>query len=870
MPLRIRARLPIALVAAAALLIPAAPALAAPTPPTSEIFVSPSGSNGGRGTEASPFRTLEKARAAIRVMNAQGTLPAGGVTVILRGGEYVRDASFTLGAQDGGTEAAPITYRAYPGESVRLTGGAALDGDRFVRATADGVGARLRPEVRDRIVQYDLAADGMTDLGGILQTGYGLPRGDEPAEIFFDGSPMVLARYPDAGTFARVGNVVDPGGNPRQVLGGNATTRPLPEVYDHGATFTYTDDRPETWASTEGAWMYGYWYWDWADGNLPIASVDPATAQITTGSASHYTVRSGQRYYYYNVPEELDAPGEYYLDREGSKLYFLPPADLSGKKVDLSLLTDPVVVIDGASHVRFEGIQIGNTRGDGVVVRSGDHNAIERAVIADLGGWGVRIEGGSDNVIRDSEITRVGHGGAFVGGGDRASLAAAGNAASGNTIHAFSRLALTYNPGVMLSGVGNTAGDNHIFDAPHQAIAFEGNDHVIEYNDVHDVVKATADSGAIYTVRNWSWTGTVIRYNYVHDVGGKGAPGNDQEGIYLDDLTSGITVTGNVIANVPRPFLIGGGRSNVIENNLIVGSAHAFSLDNRGLGWAGGHCAPGGGMEQSLKAMPYSEEPWASRYPWLVTLLQDQPCVPKYNSVQRNVFSGSPAPSIAKEAVQTGTVADNWVATEDLRFVDQVNGDLTLAPDSPVFAKVPGFEQIPFERMRKSTQDALDLGLTGWSGTGHPSTAQVHGGSNSHTLVADRELLTHYTGAPRTDATVTAWFYDDAADSSLQVAVNAGMGDTGTLYRALGVATPTSATHYAYRVGTSFVATDVARSTGWHKFEWVYSASGLTMKIDDTVVAQDAASTQFDRVQLGDWWADNRSGNVYFDDVSID
>ena len=868
-----RRALPLSLAAAlfAAVLTPVAAAPAFANPPTSsnEIFVSPTGSNGGSGTEASPYQTLEKARAVIRSMNARHALPKGGVTVTMRGGDYPRDTSFELTQQDSGTADSPITYRAYPGEDVRLQGGQELNGNSFTPAGTTGAGARLRPDVRSKIMQFDLGAAGITNIGDIMQTGYGLPPGDEPSEIFFNGAPMTMARYPNAGTFVKTGAVSNPGGNPRQVLDGKVTSRPLDPVYSLGATFAYADKRPESWASTDDVWMYGYWYWDWADGNLAINSVNAANGTISTKNASQYTVRSGQRYYYYNVPEELDAPGEYYIDRTANMLYFMPPASLKGATVDLSLMTAPVVKIDGASYVTFSGIKVENGRGDGISITSGSHNRVENSTISNLGGWGARIEGGVDNIVRDSEITRTGHGGVFVGGGDRPTLTRANNAATGNSIHDFSRLALTYNPGIMLSGVGNAATDNHVFNAPHQAIAFEGNDHLIEYNEVNDVVQSTADSGAIYTVRNWGWTGTVIRYNYIHDIGGANAPSHDQEGIYLDDLTSGITVVSNVLVNVPRAFLIGGGRNNTIENNLVINSPSGLSLDARGTNWASGHCAPGGDMALSLQAMPYQQEPWASHYPWLVGILGDQPCIPKNNSVQRNVFSNSAAPSIDKQAVATGTVTNNWTTTDDLHFVNQVDGDLTLAADSPVFTKVPGFAPLPFDRMRKTTQEPLDIGLTGWSGVGHPSTVQVHSGTNSQAIVADREILTNYTGL-RTEGTVSVWFWDDAADTSMQVAANASMGDTGTLFRALGVATPTSATNYVYRTGSSFVATAVPRTTGWHQFQWVYGAdNGLAMKIDGTTVATDANSPSFDRIQLGDWWADNRVGPVYFDDVSI-
>ena len=80
--------------------------------------------------------------------------------------------------------------------------------------------------------------------------------------------------------------------------------------------------------------------------------------------------------------------------------------------------------------------------------------------------------------------------------------------------------------------------------------------------------------------------------------------------------------------------------------------------------------------------------------------------------MQRNVFKDGARPEHRPaRRVATGTVADNWVTTDDLRFVNQADGDLTLSPDSPVFTKVPGFEALPFERMRKSTQEPLEIGL---------------------------------------------------------------------------------------------------------------------------------------------------------------
>lgn len=148
--------------------------------------------------------------------------------------------------------------------------------------------------------------------------------------------------------------------------------------------------------------MYGYWYW--ADGNVPIKSVDFAAK-----TASHYPARVNQRYYY-NIPEDLDGPGECYVDRDANILCFNPPAPLAGKSMNISLMKGPVVRIDDASHITFRDISFGNSRGDGVVIDSGDHHRISNSTIANLGGWGARIQGGSNNIVTQSEITRTGRG----------------------------------------------------------------------------------------------------------------------------------------------------------------------------------------------------------------------------------------------------------------------------------------------------------------------------------------------------------------------------------------------------------------------------------------------------------------------------
>jgi hypothetical protein len=65
-----------------------------------------------------------------------------------------------------------------------------------------------------------------------------------------------------------------------------------------------------------------------------------------------------------------------------------------------------------------------------------------------------------------------------------------------------------------------------------------------EYNNVHDVMKQHWDGGGIYTIGDMP--GTIIRGNVVHDDIGR--PG----GIYMDEGSAHITITQNIVYNVPK------------------------------------------------------------------------------------------------------------------------------------------------------------------------------------------------------------------------------------------------------------------------------------------------------------------------------
>ena len=643
------------------------------------FYVANDGSDQWSGTLAEPnnektdgpLATLERARDEIRKLKQQGGLPSGGVTVQLRGGTYQLENTFELTAEDSGTEKAPVVYRAKTGEEVRLVGGRAVT--NFQAVADPAVLGRLDEKARGKVLQADLKALGISDFG-LVQDG-GL-------ELFFQDKPMTLARWPNEG-FTRIVDLV--GGQPVDVRGTKG---------DKTGKFMYEGDRPKRWVDENDAWVHGYWFWDWSDQRHKVESIDLEKRIIAVVPPYHgYGYRKGQWFYGFNMLCEIDTPGEWYLDRRSGILYFWPPAPVEEGSAVVSVVGTLLSMHD-VSHVTIRGITFEAARGTAVAIRGGTQDRIAGCTLRNLGGWAVTFSGGKANGVISCDIYDTGSGGISMGGGDRKSLTPAGNFAQNNHIHHYGRWKRMYQPAISVHGVGNRVAHNLVHDAPHMAISFGGNDHLIELNEIHNVCYESNDAGAMYAGRDWTMRGTVIRHNFLYHV--RGFEKRGCVGVYLDDMFCGTRIYGNVFYDVTRAAFIGGGRDCVVENNVFVDCQPALHIDARAMGWAS-YSVPTT-MKTRLDAMPYKQPPWSERYPKLVNIWEDEAAAPKGNLVARNVSFGGKWDGVQSTARPYVTFQDNMV-DQDPGFVDAAVMNFQLRDDSPVYKQVPGFKKIPFERI---------------------------------------------------------------------------------------------------------------------------------------------------------------------------
>ena len=648
------------------------------------LYVAPNGSDAwsGRlpepneaGTDG-PFVSLERARDEIRRIKAAGAFAKGGVTVAVRGGRYERQGTLKLTEQDSGRPDAKIVYCAYKGEPARITGGKTIGG--FRKVTDPDVLSRLEPEARGRVLFTDLAKQGVSDFGAI-----GTRRHQKPVagvEPFFRDRPMTLARWPNKG-WARIAGA--PNG-------------------ERGGSFAYYEDRPRRWLDEKGPRACGFWAHDWAASHVAFASIDPDEKVIATRPPhSVYGYRKGKRFFAYNLLCELDKPGEWYLDRPNGMLYFWPPEPLTPGSVVVSVCGD-LVSMHEVSHVTFRGLTFEAGRGCAVTMRGGAGNAVVSCTIRNVGRKAIVLNRGTGHRVVGCDIHDAGEGGILCIGGDKKTLTGCGFVIENNVITRCSRWQLTHANAVDLYTVGARVAHNLMYDFPHQALYFSGNDNTIEYNEMHSIGLEAGELGAVYAGRDWTLCGNVIRFNYFHDIYNPCRQRN--RGIMLDDGAAGIEMYGNLFVRVAEGISLSS-INNLVANNLFVQCRPAIAC------WGGATRFPAFSLDHShyktmwprLVSLALGRPPWSERYPELMALrdtIKNAAVVPEKlrGRIERNVFWDT------GECIGFHRTPKEhcWVIQENLRdrdplFVDAASDDYRLRDESPVFAT--RFDPLPIDKI---------------------------------------------------------------------------------------------------------------------------------------------------------------------------
>lgn len=702
--------------------------------------------------EVSPtgaFKTLIDARDEIRRLKKMGR-PAP-YRVIVREGHYVMEQGLVLTSQD-----SDLLVEAAAGEKPRFFGGIIIQPTWFERVEDPLFLSRLVDKrAAQKIRVLNLRKHGIHEYGRLSRHGWSNEPKDRipPASLLISGERMILSRWPNLneenpymvyqhylpeprelrGYELKVQEVIE-----KVRLPGEVTYRrvvdpggALRKNETGGGTFEVAFDRMKHWHAVEDVWLDGVLgsTWEWTYNR--ISSVNLAKRQITLAYPELGGVGVGAsvrlpHFYFENIAEEMDRPGEYYLDRDKGLLYIYPPH----KKgvIVLSSLADPMVSILNASHIRFKGLEFDTGRNLAFKINKSSDITVDQCGIANFAVGGVALEGNDIRII-NCHLRGLGGFGVSMQGGDAKTLDPARNEVVNCHIHDFGWDQKSQLPGIMVDGVGHRIAHCEIHDGPHFAIRIKGkNDILVEYNEIYDLPKYHKfDGGAlyVYTGPRAESRGIVIRGNYFHNIPTIGA--------YPDNFSWGVEISHNLFWKVgvetgrPPIYNNGGGEGRVF-NNMAVDCVQLygqgarpkedrwFSFWNRTIEEFGN-----GKVEQT----PYAK--YTDFKQWLRKKDKEEFFRPRsdlWNNVlfhpNHDIHLDASArtlkPSVLMRRIKNPGIIDhsqqlrssnNWTTKKDPGFVDYKSGNFMLRSNALVFKKVKGFEPIPFEKMGRRNKPVL-------------------------------------------------------------------------------------------------------------------------------------------------------------------
>lgn len=682
------------------------------------FFVSNNAKTEGDGSLTKPFASLESAKLAIRKLKEENKYPSGGVTVMIRGGNYYLSDGFSLSAEDGGEDGAPVVWCAYPGENVKFIGGAELRFSDFEPLTDEKVLSKTDPQAKGKIYQVNLNEKGITPYDKLNVTGhasyytikFGITEGTLPVpELYFNGEVMPIARYPDNGEYMKVGEVTDPGDDMGDWYYEN--TDPNKPKAPKPGTFKVDDERVARWVNADQAWVFGYWKWDWSDQTMPVSKIDVDEKTITPYYQSYYAITKGQRFYIYNLLEELTSPGEWFLDKSTNILYVYPYDTNPQSTVLLGFSSNPVIDISGAENIKIKDIEVTGTRNCGINISKSKNINLSYLSVNKISGEGI-IMSGENLTVEGCHIYTIGKKGIDSFGGDFDTLKPSGNKMINNHIHDFGRIITTYEGAIRCNDVGALIKNNLIYDGTHLGLNIKGNDNIVEYNDIHDVLKTSSDMGAIYSGQLMTQRGNVYRYNAIHDlVTDSAQTSHSIIGIYLDDMYCGTDIYSNLFYNISgNGVFINGGRDNTVKHNIFANCTHALTLSPAGISWGRKEYWENGSSTYGLRdsnAVPFKSEAY-SKYPNLANILEDEPLLPKYNVYDENICYDVDKEfdirvndtGLTVEKVRAlGVINDSYTVTGGAEFKNAAEDDYSLDANSEIYEKYPDFEKIDTSRI---------------------------------------------------------------------------------------------------------------------------------------------------------------------------
>ena len=668
----------------------------------------------GTGEKDSPVATLTKALTVAKDKYNASPDAYKKTQIIVGDGIYDAKGTVYVSASNTAFGEDGLVIKAEDGAKPTFVGGTTYNINEATKVTDEAILSRLHSDnAKQNLYELDLTTKialnkipavnypGAYNLNSMLsQVGLENPP-TRTCEAIFDNNLMTVARYPNSG-YAYAGEVVDAGIEACYMLDSYDGTENDLDVTEEnllkGFEIKSDYENLSKWATADQALIFGYFMYDWATQTVPLKVINAENGTLRSKYPSYYGIKEGKRYYVYNLLEEIDLPGEYFIDRKTGKMYFYMPSNATETSTISITNNSGSLMSISAENVTVDGLTFTGSKSSGVYL-GGNNNVVKNCEISNTASCGVDLQGTNNTVdncfIHDTNV------GVLLSGGNTNSLTPGNNKVQNCEITRYSRISKTYCAAVEVYGVGNIVTHNEIHDGEHIALRYQGLNHTLSYNEIYDVCKEVDDAGAIYVGRKWTDRGNKIISNYFHDINPNidttSAGQNPVAGIFLDDHYAGAYIEGNVFANIFGDGIRGnGGREHTITNNVFV------NCTLRGTAMKDSN--PANAYEtqvEGLSKVPYQSDVWKEAFPALYNILNNKPSYPVDHVYTNNlaVNCGQAGYIYGSLATQYATdISNNITTNEDPGFKDMANGNYTITSDT-MKALIPEFKTIEFEKM---------------------------------------------------------------------------------------------------------------------------------------------------------------------------
>ena len=575
-----------------------------------EFYISPVGSDANLGSKEQPFRTIPRAREAVR-QSKQKT--KGPITVWIRSGTYYLNEPVVFEPADSGTTDGWIKYAAYPGEKATMSGGKRLDCDWV--PYQEGIWRCEIPEAREGKLNF--------------------------TQLFVNGKRQVRARFPNydnsdpkhfSGYIKAVDKIGDEILDPHPSADDDMT---FSEGTPRGIFYDPNTFSKKRWNKPAEAVIHIYQSHYWGNLQWQVKDIDWENHRIWFSDGGYQmgakwsndpcNVNGHSKFYFENVFEELDTPGEWYLDRDQRFLYYFPEEDLDlvSAVVEIPVLEEIIqfkgTQRDPVHHLILEGFRFAHTTS----------TFLQTYTIPSLSDWSIHcggtvfLESARDCIIRDCFFDAVGGNAVFMSKYNRGNIVTGckfvetGDSAicfvgsqettvgtqrnfcfecraENNLIHDCGIFGKQI-AGVYISRAKRiSVAHNKIYNMPRAGICIGDGTwggHIIEYNHIHETCRETGDHGPFNAWgRDKYWCLAQSHSPYInrrsHDI--KGVLEDAMEpvivrhnffkedagwGLDLDDGASNYEIYNNLCVGVSLKLRKGAYRT--IYNNIWVNGANS-------------------------------------------------------------------------------------------------------------------------------------------------------------------------------------------------------------------------------------------------------------------------------------------------------